>query len=294
MRVIIHFKGGLGNQLIQYAFVQKFLMKQGTELVMDDSHFKFYGERVFFLKDFPQKKVSVWLRMRLLAGMYFKILVNKLHSAGILPYWKSVLGNYIDDDVKLEELQNKRYGNLYVNGYFQHFEIFPLPQGNLLHTYMDELSEKMAGHEDFEQIKMAVNPIMLHVRRGDYVTNETVKKNMGVCSLDYFKRGIDLLSGGKEGNPLFVFSDDIEYAAQMFKSLDQVYIIKGNTSNPIQDFLLMRQFKHAVISNSTLSYMASMLSVHDDNIVVFPEPWFENGQKFLLGMKKNWKNVSKR
>jgi hypothetical protein len=203
------------------------------------------------------------------------------------------LQNYIDDDFDFNKLDGIKSGYVFVNGYFQHLELFPLSSNNEFIRFLDKLSCKLKDNETFNLIRNSVNPIMLHLRRGDYVSNETVRKSMGTCGLDYFKRGIDLISRDLENHTLFVFSDDIEYATNLFKDLKPIHFVKGDTFDPFQDFLLMRCFKHAVISNSTLSYMASILSTHNDNLVVVPSPWFENDKKFRLGIKKNWVYVNK-
>lgn len=293
MKVVLHSKGGLGNQLIQYAFVEKYLSGATTDVIFDTTHFIFLGERKFHLKDFPQAKVSRWTIWFLILRMYVRIILKKLHKQGVLPYWKAVLDSYIDDDFDISRLDQLKSEYLFINGDFQHLEIFPLASDNRLKQHLEAISAKLHSNETLALIHNASNPIMLHLRRGDYVSNDVVKKNMGSCGIAYFEKGIDLLRKDLDGYTLFVFSDDIQYASSLFKDFNNVYFVKGDTLDPMHDFLLMRCFRYAIISNSTLSYMASMLSSYDDNIVVTPNPWFESGQKFSLGMKKDWKYVDK-
>lgn len=293
MEIILHFKGGLGNQLIQYAFVKSYFDSEKNELIFDTSHYYFIRKRKFFLNDFPQKKISSFKKINLLLRLYIKIIYSRINQKIHLPFAGRILSDYVDDTSDIENVLKQQKNYLFLNGYFQHVQIFPLNQGNYLIKHLDSLSYLLKGNKTKYLIDNSINPIMLHLRRGDYVTNENVKKQMGSCSIEYFRKGIKYLSENLENFTLFIFSDDIEFAATFFNEFKSAHFIQGDLNDPVIDFLLMRCFKYAVISNSTLSYMSAILSTHEDNHIVIPRPWFNNGNEFLLGIKPNWKHVDK-
>jgi hypothetical protein len=293
MKIVIHFKGGLGNQLIQYAFVQKYFGQKNVEVIFDTTHFKLLRERQFFLGDFPHASPSKIRKAFLLFHMYCFILISRISKVKPFSFLRHSLGNYIDDDMDVAKIAVIKNKTIYVNGYFQHLELFPFYPGNPFYSFLEKLSGNLSGNVTFQLIQKSPNPIMLHLRRGDYVQNETVKKIMGTCGIGYFRKGIEKVYPESADYTLFVFSDDLDYAKKMFAELDPVYFVEGDAANPIHDFLLMRCFKYAVISNSTLSYMANMFSTHEENVVVMPRPWFNNGMQFRLGTKEKWSYVDK-
>lgn len=67
-----------------------------------------------------------------------------------------------------------------------------------------------------------------------------------------------------------VFSDDIDGAKKMFG--DRVEYSEGR--DYIEDFKLMKRCQHFIISNSSYSAMAALLSEAPDKKVVAPHPWF--------------------
>ncbi|MDB5206300.1 MAG: putative glycosyl transferase [Flavisolibacter sp.] len=293
MKLIIHFKGGLGNQLIQYSFAHA-VMKEGDQLINDTSHYSLYKKRIFFLKALSHLQVNVFLKGYLLVNMYLRIIAKRLYKKGWIPKPELLLRNYIDDETAMQALSIKhRFKYIFIDGYFQEVPLFPDKRKYSLVKHLNTLLPAEDSLDNYQLIKAVKNPVMLHLRCGDYYSNTTVQEIMGVCSFEYYKKGLLTVTENLKEYSLFIFSDDVEFAKRFFGDFSNARFIKGDIKNPISDFLLMRQFSYAVIPNSTLSYMACMLSTFDDNKVVLPSPWFNNSQQFLLGSKKGWVYVAK-
>ena len=55
----------------------------------------------------------------------------------------------------------------------------------------------------------------------------------------------------------------------------------------IETFSKMLVFENFIISNSTYSLIAALLSEKDNSNIYYPDPWFRNEDK-TLKLKKNW------
>ena len=112
----------------------------------------------------------------------------------------------------------------------------------------------------------------IHWRAGDYGEAPTQYKPNGNpahprMAMNYYEPAMALFGSDQK---FLVFSDDIEAAKDLFG--DRVAYSEG--LDYLDDFRLMKRCKHFIISNSSYSLMAAILSDHSDKQVVGPSPWF--------------------
>jgi hypothetical protein len=118
------------------------------------------------------------------------------------------------------------------------------------------------------------NPIIIHIRRGDYA----FEPDFGVLSSAYYRDGLNFLkSKGAEGR-VWAFTDDHVWAAEILQSnglinLD-IEIVDDSGLSTGEVFDLMRFGSAYVIANSSFSWWAAYLSMTDGALVVAPDPWF--------------------
>jgi hypothetical protein len=95
--------------------------------------------------------------------------------------------------------------------------------------------------------------VSLHVRRGDYVANPIMNQFHGLCSLDYYRRAMEMVAS-RVGHPhFFVFSDDPAWVKENFDSEHPMTFIDFNgTEKAYEDMRLMSICRHHVIANSSL------------------------------------------
>jgi hypothetical protein len=107
----------------------------------------------------------------------------------------------------------------------------------------------------------------IHVRLGDYDDNYHPRLKM-----DYYSKAMGEL---KANTKFTVFSDDIQTAAKMFAGCSLSANIIGYVShNTMDDFKLMKSYKHFIIGNSTYSWWAAWLSKQPGKKVIAPAKWF--------------------
>lgn len=132
-----------------------------------------------------------------------------------------------------------------------------------------------------EKILSAINQcdaICLHIRRGDYVNNNATNAYHGTCSLDYYKKGLEVVAQGLARPHCFVFSDDMVWARENFKTnIPMTLVDIHSVAEAHEDLRLMAACKRFVIANSSLSWWGAWLGSREGKIVVAPSQWFKGG-----------------
>jgi hypothetical protein len=121
-------------------------------------------------------------------------------------------------------------------------------------------------------------PVAVHVRRGDFLTNEHSAAGFMVnLGKDYYDSAACYIEEWVEQPNFFVFSDDIAFCKANMSS--KFNFVEGGTAS--SDMSLMRQCKHHIIANSTFSWWGAWLAQTPGQIVVSPDRWFKPVSNYL-------------
>jgi hypothetical protein len=118
------------------------------------------------------------------------------------------------------------------------------------------------------------NPIIIHMRRGDYISNPDI----GVLSVGYYIDALRHLSENLADRNVWIFSDSPEYVSkeiELTELQDAEIIMPPKESPPNESMILMSHSSDLIISNSTFSWWSAYLSSSTTN-VVGPAKWFRN------------------
>jgi hypothetical protein len=128
----------------------------------------------------------------------------------------------------------------------------------------------------------------IHVRRGDYL-EPTYNKLFGVCEVDYYRRGLEILRS-RVGDDLriFVFSDGPDWVRQNQIGGADAEIIDWNGDAPARDIALMRACRHAVIANSSFSWWGAWLGEWPGRTVIAPRIWLKAVPEFQDPVPARW------
>ncbi|MBM9477785.1 alpha-1,2-fucosyltransferase [Nakamurella flavida] len=115
------------------------------------------------------------------------------------------------------------------------------------------------------------NYAAVHIRRGDYVSNEKYRRLFGVCSEQYFRRAIRRLDPSL---PIAFVSDDPAWCRSFATSLGfpAHRILPPSGNDHFDDLATIARAKEVVLSNSTFSWWGVYLG--EPVTVICPEPWF--------------------
>jgi len=269
--IIVNIKGGLGNQMFQYALGKHLTLKNNDELKLDTESIIRANEigniyRPFALSDLNIKKEiatteeikSLKYPYGILSKVWRQFSFKILRRFNVL-FNPSVLNGT---------------GNIYLDGYWQSPNYFRDIRDVLLEefTLTAALSTEAASYANTISEKVAVS---LHVRRGDYVTNPRVLKEYGVCSIEYYKRAIEHIESSVDSPTYFVFSDDIEWVEENLPLAGNTVFVKGKDVTDTEELTLMSKCQHNIIANSSYSWWGAWLNQNQNKIVVAPTPWFE-------------------
>lgn len=126
-----------------------------------------------------------------------------------------------------------------------------------------------------KNIVLSTESVALHVRRGDYISDE-LKGYYFQVDMDYYEKAMNYMSNKIENPVFYIFSDDIPYCKQAFANYNNVvYIDSQNSASLYEDFEIMRNCKNFIIPNSTFSWWAAYLSdVSNEKIVITSKNWY--------------------
>ena len=138
------------------------------------------------------------------------------------------------------------------------------------------LPRKEVIERRIEKIKNSQS-VGLHIRRSDYIINESVLNYHGVCPPSYYFSGLEKIKEKTKNLELFVFSDDIAWCKQnLIFDLPCTYIDHNTGEKSFEDMRLMSLCKHNIIANSSFSWWGAWLNANPSKIVVAPTKWFND------------------
>ena len=277
--IIINLKGGLGNQMFQYAFGRKLSITEKVEIKIDKTgydreHFRSYGLNIFNVvenfateEEIKKNKYPYGVVSKGWRWLSFKIL--RQHHVG----WEPKTFSYLKQKVA----QNK---NVYIDGYWQSFKYFEDIKNVLVEDFSLKIPLEQTHPELIAQI-ISTNSVALSIRRTDYLWPQNLK-TIGICSAGYYKKAIEFIAPKITDPTFFVITDDLDWAKQNidFKNHPVVYVSelrKNNTINFHQEMMIMSKCKHNIIANSSFSWWPAWLYNNPDKIVIAPDIWFNNG-----------------
>jgi len=129
--------------------------------------------------------------------------------------------------------------------------------------------------QDLETDARRVRPIMMHVRRGDYLG---LSEEIGLLDATYFVGALERVQSAVaqlEGREVWVFSDDIDMVMREFEGLSRAnlkWINVPEDADDAESLLLMSLGTANIISNSTFSWWSAALN--PKSVVVAPAKWF--------------------
>lgn len=267
--VVIKLKGGLGNQLFQYAFVRSLLKNFRRTLYFDISWYKTTEDRKFLL------------------GQYkfpYRLLGRRHH------FFLKIMGKFIPEETRLyreserfweynKTLYKQKKDWMIYEGFFQNEKYFrPIRKEILKDISLINTSDfEMKNDAMLKEISLSCS-VCLHVRRGDYL-DENYKNYYGVLDQDYYRRAVRFLEK-KLVNPLFfIFSDDPDWCKKNLSFISRKILMDGNKDSPCFDLELMRRCKHFIIANSSYSWWAAWLSENQGKTVIAPRTWLLHDER---------------
>lgn len=275
--IILRLRGGVGNQLFQYAMGRKAALETGSALLFDVTDYDRHHDREFVLGHFNcvggLANLADCARV-LWPAREFGNTAQLLRK--VYPFYKSRCVH--EKDFAHTPDMPRISANSYLDGYWQR-ALVPL---SIQNTLRKELSLKRPLSLSRQALLSRINAepsIAIHIRRGDYLKPQNLA-NYGLCSPAYYQKAKQFMDEVVPSAHYFVFSDDPNWAAGFFSNTSNVTIVSPDPDRKDhEDLVLMAQCSHTIMANSSFSWWAAFLNPNPTKRVVAPAQWFKAANK---------------
>lgn len=295
--IVVKIKGGLGNQMFEYAMARYFQLELdqkriGLDLSIingDDirdfglQHFQLFEGVEVLEKSCRITKWQQWLAKKIVS---YLIAGRKEWIAGrreeLCSTFFALFGIVQrDHSMVRQKYLLKFHRNIYMNGWFQTADKL-LPIRDVLIRDFTWKSENILKDKLYSRI-VSSNAVCVHIRRGDYVNHPLYD----VCGEKYYYHALEYLNGILIDPVFFVFSDSIQEVADTMEFPVPVVLVEEKHQD-YEDLFLMKHCKHFIMSNSTYSWWAQFLSEERNKIVVAPRKWCLMEDMYIGVYMENW------
>lgn len=276
--IIVKLKGGLGNQLFQYAVARHLAEIHNTSVKLDISLFKTYKLHAYSLSPFNiQEKIASQKEIEKNFYNIPEFIIKIMQKIGKIQYLTNSnyicekFFNYDSDILSLPD-------NVYLDGYWQSEKYFTAISEIIRSEYSVKQSQFGVDKQVAEKIK-SCDSVCVHVRRGSY-TMPPYNSVHGTCPINYYHDAIRYISNKLQNPHFFIFSDDPNWTGENLKiNHDVTFVNHNDASKDYEDLRLMSQCKHHIIANSTYSWWSAWLCENSEKIVIAPKKWFNSGDR---------------
>lgn len=281
--IYVRLKGGLGNQLFQYATGRAAAIRSGKKLYLIDS---------FLLQKAEATKRDYGLGPYDHSGelsQSYGSLAN-----GILRFLPRFPGIYVcRERLGADPLspQLVKHRNVLLDGYWQSEKYF----SDYSEVIRNDLTiKKSLLTHDVQLLSASMhgrNSVSIHVRRGDYLANKKIFEKHGVVDIAYYLKAISIFKRIYESPLFFVFSDDIQWCKQHFVGSDFVFVEASSGTPAWRDIYLMSQCSNNIIANSSYSWWGAWMNSNKEKLVVYPKFWYSKSYPSIDLIPFGWLGV---
>lgn len=241
--IILNLKGGLGNQIFQYAAALKYALKSKKKLYIYTGNLTAYKtKRNFslgvFIENAPFEVVLIGSKNILFFNKYFLTLLKKINCFIITdknffskpPSFITIIDDYFIDSKFLDNDIISNFRQLLDNNFLNKTTDFPINEG-----------------------------IGIHIRGTDRLAEN---KNVN------YEEILNTISINESQN-LYCFTDDIVYAKSQLGNLKNkiIYVADFNLSDS-EEFYFISSINKFIVSNSTFSILARRLSSNETSTYI--------------------------
>jgi hypothetical protein len=273
--IIVQLKGGLGNQLFQYAAGLSLGKHHRVDVTVDVAELRQPDEAIGTFRAYELMhliKPPAIASEEEIKNIKHKT-ISKRYLDKLFPSYKRTI--YNEKQFCFDKNFFNSGNHIYLKGYRQSEKHFK-PIEKAVQQDFQLQHELVADIKDFGKQLSSINSVSIHVRRGDYA-NTAVTEYHGSLDKDYYQRAIDKISSVVPDPTFFVFSDDINWVKNNVTFEKSVAFISGSISTThYEDFYLMSCCRHNIIANSSFSWWAAWLNLNPNKAIIAPKKWFNN------------------
>jgi hypothetical protein len=268
---VIKIKGGIGNQLFQYAFATSLLNLHKIDIQINlefyESKMIVFREPINLYSNLDIFEQFEEIHINLVSRIYKKLRFNRFHY--LIYNLNARFGNFIIEDTQLgyrHIFLGRELDNIFFDGYFSDFRYIV----NGLDTVKCAF-EKLTINKSLD----SSNFIAVHIRRGDYGNIMRDRDKSNILNVLYYKKSLDQLIKATNIDGIRVFSDDYLWAKS------ELPLIFTNCKldfgpevlSDIDSLWVMSKHEYLIGANSTFSLWAYYFGLKHIKLAIFPKEW---------------------
>lgn len=277
--IVVNLKGGLGNQMFQYAAGRSLSLHLGKSLLLDRSFYCHNGNRQYELNILNINENYIESPKNILKRFWVnrnnQLLCNLANQ--FLPEYSVKL--IIDEEMGYDSNIFSNAGIIRLAGYWQCDSYFQSIANTIRNEFSFKYAPSLTNSRMIEHINNFEDSVCVHIRRGDYLSTPQNRLIYNCCGLEYYKKAISTMAE-RLNNPMwFIFTDDPEWAQEHLSFCQPSKIINHNLGQQnYEDLRLMKHCKNFIIANSSFSWWAAWLAKNQKKIVIAPRRWYADNQ----------------
>lgn len=295
--VSIELVGGLGNQMFMFTAGVFLAKKLGSQLrtvrhksiSLNNTPLSELAQfNTQIIDEYFDKESSLGLQLATKCRIAVNGVLRRMGLSSSLAdrVTRTHIAPGVGEDLGLEAVKPGDY----VRGYFQTKIYFEEVKSSILESF--QLTKSTEWFEKSLRECRLSHPIMIHIRRGDYLAEEN--SFIGALSSDYYLNALQHLREDEnlKENEIWIFSNDLAMVRQEMAHLIQgkVRWMEPPKSSPDGESLVLLGSGEALImSNSTFSWWAAALG--SPRRVVAPKKWFRSEEDPKTLYLENWERV---
>jgi hypothetical protein len=266
--IIVQLKGGLGNQMFQYAAGRALSIRTGAPLLLDMGSYEPRQAGMYALDGLQiQAEPAAPEQLKAFQPGIFGKALNRLLPLPLRRIYKEPHFQY-----------DARFGQarppLYMKGYWQSWKYFDAVKTQIREDFRFRQQFSPAILAKAAELE-ATESVAMHFRRGDYTQNVAVQYH-GICGPDYYERAVEQLPAAVR---YYIFTNDPDWVRENLPPGISANILSGSLShNQYEDLFLMSRCRHQVIANSSYSWWAAWLNDYAGKKVIAPRRWFNEAR----------------
>ena len=276
---IVKLKGGLGNQMFQYAFAKLLEQVTGDTVKLDFSSFTSLKNDTVRIPRIANFKLSLGAATNqdiknICKFTHYSNSQSFFYRLGIFAE-KTINRRYFWERSRAHIELDKIINFLYFDGYWQSYRYVDLVFDKLLSDFLPikELSENT---RQIQKSIQAQNAVFVGIRKGDYNANKHSIAHYGSFSSNYYLEAMEKISEIVDKPIFYIFSNDIAWCKENldFGNNNIVYRETEQQTDDFEELMLMTSCKHAIIINSSYHWWGARLINNPTKIIYCPDKWF--------------------
>jgi hypothetical protein len=276
--IISMLKGGMGNQMFQYAAAFALANRHQTQLKLD-IHYLLDKSKRYFRHTYREYALDVFnIRAEIASPREIsQFTIPRIGNKYFYHLKKRIFKSYNVFEESNVHSQQEFFNipnSAYLDGFWQNASYIRDIRPLLIKEF--SLKEPLPEYctDMFNKIKNS-NSVCVVFRRGDYVNHP----ELDITQLSYYHAAIDFYQKRNEKLTYFIFSDDIPWCKANFakRDVEIVFVDQMYTGPKAQYYLqLMIACKKYIIPNSTYPWWAAWLNDDQGKVVIAPKKWFRS------------------